>query len=96
LVVQIKSCVVCGLDDARALVMTELDGGKSVIVCATHALIHRTLGGTSRTVEELKANVRDRRRPGERRESLPCDELGAMLLAGFAGERRAGSERRGL
>ncbi len=87
------SCVVCGLADARALVMTKLKGGASVVVCATHALVHERMGGGAASVADLQKMAREKRRPSERRESFAKDELGAMLTAGFAGERRAGSRR---
>jgi hypothetical protein len=89
------SCAVCGLSDARALVKTELADGQRVVVCATHALVHQKLGFKARSVEELRTTSRERRRPSGRRESFPKDELGAMLTAGFAGERRNGTDRRG-
>jgi hypothetical protein len=88
-----KGCVVCALVDARALVETELATGQRVVVCATHELVHRRSGTKATNVHALRELVGERRaRP--RRERFPCDELGAMLIAGFAGERRAGSDRR--
>ncbi len=91
--VETMGCVVCGLADARALVKTELANGRRVIVCATHELIHRRLGSKASSVDGLRATARERRGLSERREVFPCDELGAMLTAGFAGERRARSRR---
>jgi hypothetical protein len=88
-----KGCVVCALVDARALVETELATGERVIVCATHELVHKRTGTKAATVHELRELVGERRGRA-RRERLPCDELGAMLIAGFAGERRAGADRR--
>jgi hypothetical protein len=85
---------VCGLADARALVKEELAHGERVVLCATHALIFRKSGTFARTTTELKAKIGEKRRRAERRESFPCDELGAKLTAGFAGERRTGGDRR--
>jgi hypothetical protein len=89
-------CVVCGLRDARALSTTRLAGGTNVTVCGTHALIHeraqqRRLGPAS-TIDELRTLTRDRR--DRSRRGSPGDELGAILAAAFAGERRGGAERR--
>ena len=89
------ACIVCKLADARALVVTELANGKRVVVCATHALVHERLGKRASNETELVRAARERRRPAERRESFPADELGVALIAGFAGERRAGNDRRG-
>ncbi len=74
---------------------TKLATGKSAVVCANHALMHERLGGGAASVEALVAMSREKRKPSERRESFPNDELGAMLTAGFAGERRVSSDRRG-
>ena len=90
-----SSCVVCGLSDLRALVKTKLATGAHVIVCANHALLHERVGGRAASVEALVAMGKDKRKPAERRESFPKDELGALLTAGFAGERRNGTDRRG-
>jgi hypothetical protein len=90
-----SSCVVCGLSDARALVKTKLATGARVVVCANHALMHERMGGAAASVDVLLAMAREKRKPAERRESFPKDELGAMLTAGFAGERRTGTDRRG-
>jgi hypothetical protein len=92
--VKTKGCVVCALVDARALVETELANGERVIVCANHELLHRRSGAKATDVHALRALVGERRSRIARREHLPCDELGAMLIAGFAGERRAGGDRR--
>ncbi len=89
------ACAVCGLSDARALVKTSLASGDKVIVCANHALVHERAGGKARSVAALAALSREKRKKSERRESFPKDELGALLTAGFAGERRAGYDRRG-
>jgi hypothetical protein len=85
---------VCGLADARALVLTALAGGERVSVCATHELVHRRSGVAAATIAELRAMLGEKRKRSERRESFLCDELGARLTAGFAGERRTGGERR--
>ena len=90
-------CVVCGHTDVRALATVRLSGGANVIVCGTHELMHRRLRQSMRTVDEMRRAMSERRRAsglGERRDGMPCDELGAQLTAAFAGERRAGSERR--
>jgi hypothetical protein len=89
-----KGCVVCALVDTRALVETELASGERVVVCGTHELIYKRAGGKAADVHTLRELVGERRGRLERRERLPCDELGAMLTAGFAGERRAGNDRR--
>ena len=87
-------CAVCGLCDVRALATLRLTGGAQVTVCGTHELMHRRIGGTVRTLEELRAKMKERRKPDERRESLPGDELGNELTAAFAGERRGAGQRR--
>ena len=74
---------------------TALATGQRVVVCATHALVHDQQPIKAATVEVLSGMCREKRRPSERRESFPKDELGAMLTAGFAGERRTGTDRRG-
>jgi hypothetical protein len=89
-----KQCAVCGLDDARALVTTSLAGGTNVIVCATHALIHRRGATVANTVAGLKAIAKDRRQRVDRRDRFPCDELAAQLTAGFVRDRREGRDRR--
>jgi hypothetical protein len=89
-------CVVCGLRDARALSTTRLAGGTNVTVCGTHALIHeraqRRDAGPARTIHELRTLTSERRFRSRR--GIPGDELGAILAAAFAGERRGGGERR--
>jgi hypothetical protein len=92
--VETKSCAVCGLSDARALVKAQLEGGARIVLCATHALLHQKVGALAKSAPELKARIGERRHRAERRDSFPCDELGAQLTAGFAGERRTGSQRR--
>jgi hypothetical protein len=90
--------VVCGLSDARALVKTKLGTGDQrvvVVVCANHALLHERMGGKAASVAALMAMASEKRKPQERRDSFPKDELGAMLTAGFAGERRVRTDRRG-
>ncbi len=91
---ELPGCAVCGLCDVRALVTLRLAGGVQVTVCGTHELMHRRMGGVTRTLSELRAKMKERRRPAERRESIPGDELGMALSAAFAGERRAQSRRR--
>jgi hypothetical protein len=88
-----KGCVVCALADARALVEVQLANGERVVLCGTHELVHRRAGAKAASVHALREMVGERR-ARSRRERLPCDELGAMLTAGFAGERRAGGDRR--
>lgn len=74
---------------------TKLAGGSHAVVCANHALMHERMATRAATVEALQAMAREKRKPAERRESFPKDELGAMLTAAFAGERRTGTDRRG-
>ena len=87
-------CAVCGLCDVRGLLTLRLTGGVQVTVCGTHDLMHRRIGGITRTVQELCAKMKERREPSERRDSLPGDDLGNELTAAFAGERRVERQRR--
>ena len=81
------------MGDARALVMVDLKSGVRVTLCGTHDLMHRRLGGRARTIEELKAALKDRRGTDRRAYKGEVDELAARLDAAFMRERR-GNERR--
>ena len=86
-------CIVCGQTDARALCSIEL-AREAVVVCGTHALIHRRAVPKAESARELRAIVRDRR---ETRRRMPIpDELGAKLIEAFSApsERRASGDRR--
>jgi hypothetical protein len=85
------SCVVCGEQDARALALVALDGGTSVVLCGSHALIHGRSGGRARSVAELRRLLAERRGRRDRREA--GDELGEALTSAFQGEKR-GVDRR--
>ena len=86
-------CSVCGMRDARALVMVDLQSGVRVTLCGTHDLMHRRAGGKARSVEELKAAFKDRRGTDRRAYRGEIDELAARLDAAFMKDRR-GTERR--
>jgi hypothetical protein len=86
-------CSVCGLRDARALVMVDLSSGVRVTLCGTHELMHRRTGSRARSVEELKAAFKDRRGTDRRGYRGEVDELAQRLDAAFMKDRR-GTERR--
>jgi len=87
-----ETCVVCGMSDTRALSTTKLAGGETATVCGSHALIHERAQARARTVHELRRIARERRTRSRR--DGASDELGALLAAAFAGERRGREERR--
>ncbi len=91
--VEVESCVVCGIKDARVLTTTTLADGVSVAVCGSHELAHRTAATPARNVEELRALVMDRRRKDDRR-SLCGDGLALLLTESFAPKRRRAVARR--
>jgi hypothetical protein len=86
-------CSVCGLRDARALVMVDLKSGVRVTLCGTHDLMHRRAGGAARTVAELRAAFAERRGTDRRDYRGEVDELAKSLSDAFTRERR-GTERR--
>ena len=86
-------CAVCGMRDARALVMVDLKSGVRVTLCGTHDLMHRRAGGKARSVEELRTSFKERRGGDRRAYRGEIDELAARLDAAFMKDRR-GSERR--
>jgi hypothetical protein len=86
-------CGVCGLRDARALVMVDLPSGIRVTLCGTHELMHRRAGERGRTVAELRATFVEKRRSDRRGARRHDDELAERLQAAFTRERRL-SERR--
>ena len=89
-------CCVCGLSDARALVVVPLKGGLRVTLCGTHDLVHRRAGGRARSVAELKQACGERR--SEHRRARPKgdhDELAQRLSDAFTKERRATERRAG-
>jgi hypothetical protein len=87
-----SACCVCGNSDSRALADVEIEGPTRVILCGTHALMYRRSGARSSSESELRALLRDRR--GRRDPRQEGDELGAALMAAFAGNRRS-KDRRG-
>ena len=86
-------CSVCGMRDARALVMVDLQSGVRATLCGTHDLMHRRAGGRARSIEELKSAFKDRRGTDRRGYKGEVDELAASLDAAFMKDRR-GTERR--
>ena len=86
-------CCVCGASDTRALVELTLAGGTRVVLCGTHALMHRRSRARARSAEELRHFYADRRVGGDRRGD--ADELAAALTAAFNGDRREGDRRVG-
>ncbi|MBS2017345.1 MAG: hypothetical protein JST00_30960 [Deltaproteobacteria bacterium] len=85
-------CAVCGLSDARALVLVELAGGERATLCGSHSLMHRRAGAMARTIHELQRSLADRRET-DRRGTGEVDELAEALTAAFTRERR-GADRR--
>jgi hypothetical protein len=74
-------------------------GAEDVTLCGSHALMHRRSRERASTEVELRTLFGDRRAKQDRRGDHDrrlgeIDELGAELTAAFAGERRAGRERR--
>lgn len=86
------ACSVCGERDERALSTLKLADGGRVAVCGSHDLIYRRSGQVARSLDELRAIVRDRRERAARRDD--GDELGAQLMAAFSPDRRAAGDRR--
>lgn len=86
-------CAICGLRDARALVMVDLTSGIRVTLCGSHELMHRRGGERARTVDELRAAFVEKRRNERRGARKHDDELAERLQAAFTRERR-GTERR--
>jgi hypothetical protein len=87
------------VSDVRVLVDVALTKRENVVLCGSHAVMRERVAPTSTTLDELRAAMRERRRPVERRgrtdRSLgEIDELGSALAAAFAGERRATGSRR--
>ncbi len=92
---QQEPCVVCGLDDARALTTARLGDGTDASVCGTHYLVHARMTTPATSVTELRSTLREKRRRTERRGQMAeVDELGAQLAEAFTTERRVGSDRR--
>jgi hypothetical protein len=94
-----RTCAICGATDARILVDVALTKRTTAVLCGSHAVMRERIAPTSTNLEELRAVMRDRRRPAERRGRVDrslgeIDELGASLSAAFAGERRAVGARR--
>ncbi|WP_394826370.1 hypothetical protein [Pendulispora albinea] len=87
-----STCAVCGERDARALTSLRLAGGEPVVVCGTHELMHRRVGRTARSIEELRALVSERRKSADRRAANP-DELASALSQAFAPDRRESDRR---
>lgn len=87
-------CCVCGLRDARGLVVVGLAGGAQVTLCGTHDLMYRRDGSTAQTAAALRAAYGERRGT-ERRAKGEGDELAERLTAAFTTERRS-SERRAV
>ncbi|HLK37485.1 MAG TPA: hypothetical protein VKU41_12085 [Polyangiaceae bacterium] len=87
------SCCVCGASDSRGLVELALAGGTHVVLCGTHALMHRRSRARARSIDELRRFYGDRRLGADRRGE--ADELAAALTAAFNGDRREGDRRVG-
>ncbi len=90
----VRSCVVCGMSDARGLVATRLEGGETTTLCGSHQLAYNRSRPRPRDVAELVARTKNRR--DRTRRSPDGDELGAQLSAAFAGDRRQSVDRRGM
>ncbi|MBX3188082.1 MAG: hypothetical protein KF819_13755 [Labilithrix sp.] len=87
-----SACVVCEMNDARALVSIILAGGQRVTLCGNHAVMHRRCRATLRTVADLKETLGNRRSMDRR--GGPCeDELAERLQSAFTRDRRR-TERR--
>lgn len=86
-------CAVCGLSDARALVLVDLPGGERAALCGSHALMNRRAGAMAKTVHELRASLAERRDTDRRGGPGEVDELAEALTAAFTRERR-GADRR--
>jgi hypothetical protein len=87
------------VSDVRVLVDVALTKRATVVLCGSHAVMRERIAPTSTRIDELRAAMRDRRLPVERRGRVDrslgeIDELGAGLAAAFAGERRATGVRR--
>lgn len=86
-------CAVCGLADARALVLVELAGGERATLCGSHELMNRRAGKMARTIHELQDALGDRRDTDRRGGPGEVDELAEALTAAFTRNRR-GADRR--
>jgi hypothetical protein len=94
-----RTCAVCGVSDVRVLVDVALTKREAVVLCGSHAVMRERVAPTATSVDELRAAMKDRRLPVERRGRADrtlgeIDELGVGLTAAFAGERRATRARR--
>ncbi len=87
-------CVVCGVGDARMLVMLELASGQAATLCGSHALMHSRCGEVARTVAELRESLGERRNHARRAEG-EGDELAERLTAAFTRDRRRNERRAG-
>lgn len=88
-----SACVVCGMNDARALVSVELADGGDVLLCGSHELMYLRAGGIARTVEELRSAFAERRRSDRRSPNEDGDELAMRLSEAFTTERRHAERR---
>ena len=86
-------CVVCGIDDARALVDVDLANDPAITLCGSHELMHRRSGWKARTVTELRAAFGNRRSNDRRGGPGEVDELAERLQAAFTRDRRSTSRR---
>jgi hypothetical protein len=74
-------------------------GADDVTLCGSHALMHRRSRAQATSEGDLRETLGDRRARRERRGDDDrrlgeIDALGMELSAAFAGERRAGRDRR--
>jgi hypothetical protein len=90
------ACCVCEASDKRSLVEVTLLGGARATLCGSHALMHRRSTVQARSIQQLRALLRNKRAGSERREGREDkrDALGAALSAAFGRERRT-LDRRG-
>jgi len=86
-------CAVCGLSDARALVLVDLSGGERATLCGSHELMNRRAGAMAKSIHELQEALGDRRDMDRRGGPGEVDELAEALTAAFTRNRR-GADRR--
>ena len=55
------TCAVCGTADARLLSTTTLEDGLRVTVCGSHKVAHRRAERMTRSVDDLRIMLCDRR-----------------------------------
>ncbi|HZU83233.1 MAG TPA: hypothetical protein VE987_09965 [Polyangiaceae bacterium] len=87
-----RSCCVCGVSDARALVDIVLAAGPRVTLCGSHAVMLERARVSPGSEPELRVALRERRGRADRRRA--GDELGCALIGAFSGGRRGADRRR--